>query len=118
MNQFPEFMRKSCNKVKLSIQSGEMEGHVFEGSDESQMVIWQSREGGRSETHTHDYDEYCVVVQGTFVGKVGQEMVTLGPGDECFIPAGVPHEGVYSTNYRAIDAFDGRRVERERVEKK
>jgi len=113
MNEFPEFMKKSCNKVKLNAQSGEMEGYVYEGADGSQMVIWHSREAGRSETHTHDFDEYCVVIQGAFTGRIGQEAVTLGPGEECFIPAGVPHDGVYSADYRAIDAFGGRRVERE-----
>ena len=113
MDQFPAFMRRSCNKVKLSKQAGNMEGYVFEGTDGSQMVIWHSRNGGRSEMHTHDYDEYCVVLQGTFVGSVGEETITMGPGDECVIPAGVPHDGEYSPDYRAIDAFGGPRVERE-----
>jgi len=114
MDKFPKFMRKPCNAVKLSKRSGNMEGYVFDGADGSQMVIWQSQKGGRSEMHTHDYDEYCLVVQGTFIGTVGGKKITLGPGDEAFIPAGVPHDGAYSANYRAIDAFGGRRVERKR----
>lgn len=112
MNEFPEFMRRPANAVKSSNQSGGMEGYVFEGADGSQMVIWQTRDGGRSDLHTHDFDEYCVVVQGAFVGTVGGRAITLGPGDECVIPAGVPHGGEYSANYRAIDVFGGRRVER------
>jgi quercetin dioxygenase-like cupin family protein len=112
MNEFPAFMRRSANAVEASKQAGGLEGYVFEGADGSQMVIWQGHEGGRSEMHTHDYDEYCIVLQGTFVGTVGGVKVVLGPGDEGFIPAGVPHDGEYSANYRAIDAFGGRRVRR------
>ena len=112
MNRFPSFMRRRCNAVKTSRQSGGMRGYVFEGVDGSQMVIWESPRGGVSERHVHDYDEYAIVVQGTFIGTVGRKKVTLRAGDECFIPAGVPHDGVYSRNYRAIDAFGGRRVVR------
>ena len=61
---------------------------------------------------SQDYDEYAVVLQGTFTGTVGGKPIVLGPGDECFIPAGVPHGGSYSANYRAIDAFGGQRVKR------
>ena len=112
MIQFPKFMRRRCNAVKTSRQSGGMEGYLFEGADGSQMVIWQSKRGGISEMHTHDYDEYAIVVEGTFTGTVGGKKVRLRAGDECVIPAGVPHDGVYSANYRAIDAFGGRRVVR------
>ena len=114
MTSFPPFMRKRCNAVKTSRQSGGMEGYVFEGVDGTQMVIWQSPRGGTSALHSHDFDEYAIVVQGTFKGTVGGKKVTLRAGDECYIPAGVPHDGVYSKNYRAIDAFGGRRVTRAR----
>ena len=109
MNKFPEFMRKSCNAVKV----GNLEGYVFDGADGSQMVLWYTKKGGRSAMHTHDYDEYALVVQGTFIGTIGGKKVKMKSGDECFIPAGAPHDGVYSANYRAIDAFGGKRVERE-----
>lgn len=89
-----------------------MEGYVFDGADGSQMVIWHSKKGGRSLLHTHDYDEYCIVVQGKFTGIVGGRKCCLGPGEECYIPAGISHGGVYSKNYRAIDAFGGTRVDR------
>ena len=71
MEEFPKFMRRPCNAVKVEKRSGEMEGYVFDGLDESQMVIWHSRNGGRSEMHVHDFDEYCLVIQGIFKGAVG-----------------------------------------------
>lgn len=112
MKSFPAFMRRRCNAVKGSRQAGGLKGYVFEGVDGSQMVLWQGVRGGTSTPHTHDYDEYAIVIQGEFTGTVGGRKIHLKAGEECFIPAGTPHEGVYSANYRAIDAFGARRVER------
>lgn len=112
MKSFPRFMRRRCNAVKGGRRAGGLKGYVFEGADGSQMVLWQGARGGTSARHTHDYDEYAIVIQGEFTGRVGRKKVHLKAGDECFIPAGTPHEGVYSPNYRAIDAFGARRVER------
>ena len=112
MNEFPAFMRQPENAVEVSRQAGGMEGYLFEGAGDSQVVIWQCPQGGKSPMHTHDYDEYAIVIQGTFTGTVGGKPISMGPGDECYIPAGVPHDGTYSPNYRAIDAFGGRRVKR------
>jgi quercetin dioxygenase-like cupin family protein len=115
MHEFPEFMRNAANAVKRTSRAGGMEGYVWDGADGSQVVLWHCRDGGRSEMHAHDFDEYALVVQGTFTGTAGGKPVTVGPGDECFIPAGVPHDGEYSADYRAIDAFGARRVEREQA---
>lgn len=114
MKQFPAFMRRPCNAVKTGRKTSGLAGYVFNGADGSQMVLWRSRNGGRSDRHIHDFDEYAVVIQGTFTGRIGGRKIVLGPGEECFIPAGVPHEGVYSRGYRAIDAFGGKRVCRQR----
>jgi quercetin dioxygenase-like cupin family protein len=115
MTEFPRFLRNSANAVLSDEAAGGMEGYVYDGADGSQVVLWHSAEGGASPPHKHDYDEYCIVVRGTFKGKIGGRAVEFGPGQECFIPAGVEHEGVYSSNYRAIDGFGGRRVRRKNV---
>ncbi len=112
MADFPEFLRNPANAVLSDEQAGGIKGYVYEGADGSQVVFWQSADGGASPPHTHDFDEYCIVVQGTFRGKIGGRAVEFGPGQECFIPAGVEHEGMYSPDYRAIDGFGGRRVRR------
>ena len=112
MNPFPQFMRNPENAVEASHQAGGMEGYVYDGIDGSQLVVWHCPDGGESPMHTHDYDEYAIVIQGTFTGTVDGKPIAMGPGDECFIAAGTPHDGTYSHNYRAIDAFGGRRVKR------
>lgn len=110
MKEFPAFMRHPANAVLSAGPSSALEGFLFEGRDGSQLVLWQCQAGGRSETHSHDYDEYAVVLSGIFTGMIGDRRVTMKPGDECYIPAGTPHSGEYSAGYRAIDAFGGRRV--------
>lgn len=110
MKEFPAFMRHPRNAAATGKIAADLEGYVFEGRDGSQVVLWQCKEGGRSETHVHDYDEYAVVLEGTFTGFIGDKAVVMHPGDECYIPAGTPHSGEYTANYRAIDAFGGRRV--------
>ncbi|MCF7688709.1 MAG: cupin domain-containing protein [Cephaloticoccus sp.] len=110
MKEFPAFMRQAPNAVAGSNLSEALEGYVFEGRDGTQIVLWQCQEGGTSPTHSHEYDEYAVLLSGTFTGFIGTQAVTMGPGDECHIPAGTPHSGSYSAGYRAIDAFGGKRV--------
>ena len=112
MGTFPAFLKSAPNAVLIEDPETGMEGYVFEGADGSQIVFWTCEKGGVSRTHVHDYDEYACVVEGSFVGMIGTEEVRMGPGDECVIPAGVPHSGSYSDGYRAIDAFGSKRVRR------
>lgn len=111
MKQFPEFMRTEANRA-ADVPDPSMEGLVFEGADDIQIVFWTCKEGGTQPEHAHDFWEYCLVVEGTWEGTVGDKPVHLEPGDECAIPPGVKHSGRYSAGYRAIDAFGGKRVQR------
>jgi quercetin dioxygenase-like cupin family protein len=111
MKKFPEFVMNSADQV-ANVPDPAVEGVVFEGTEGTQIVFWQCENGGESPEHVHDYWEYCVVIEGTFDGFVGSEPVHLEKGDECAIPPGVKHSGRYSSGYRAIDAFGGKRVQR------
>ena len=110
MKRYPDFITTKPNTVAGA--SPGMLGHVFEGIDGVQIVFWQCENGGVQSEHAHDFWEYALVVEGTFVGVVGGKPVNLKPGDECAIPPGVAHSGRYSKGYRAIDAFGGKRVHR------
>ena len=107
-------MRHPGNAVDTGNVAKGLVGYVFEGADGAQVVLWQCADGGVCAMHHHDYDEYAVVLQGSFTGTIGGRKVHMNAGDECFIPAGVPHDGQYSADYRAIDAFGGQRVKRAR----
>ncbi len=110
MKKFPEFIRNEKNRVPDAPEG--MEGFVFDGADGSQIVLWENRSGGSVELHQHDFWEYCLVLEGRYEGVIDGKPVTLGPGDECLIPPGVPHKGTHSENYRAKDIFGGQRIKR------
>ena len=92
LKAFPPFMRHPQNAVDTGNVARGLVGYVFEGADGSQVVLWQCADGGVSPMHRHDYDEYAVVLSGTFTGTIGGKKVRMKAGDECFIPAGVPHQ--------------------------
>lgn len=111
MKHFPDFFKKEQNEVPNAPEG--MKGYFFEGADGSQVIFWENSSGGSVPLHTHDFWEYCYVVEGVYEGIVDGKPITLGPGDECLIPPGVPHQGKHSANYRAIDIFGGPRVIRD-----
>jgi mannose-6-phosphate isomerase-like protein (cupin superfamily) len=112
MNEFPAFMKKPCNMIRLTDKGDEVgknEGILFEAKDGQQVTFWHFPEGGKVEMHSHEFAEYCVLISGSYKGIVGGKEVEMKPGDELVIPAGVPHAGEMSKNYRSMDVFGGKR---------
>src|SRR5271157_2313225 len=85
MDDFPEFMKSSANKIATSSQSTPgVEGYVFDGVDGSQMAFWTCHQTAVSATHTHEYDEYMIVVQGCCTLTIGGRRIPLRAGEEYF----------------------------------
>jgi len=119
MNDFPEFMRNPSNRIASQSQyTPGIEGYVFDGIDGSQIAIWTNRKGGISAGHTHEYDEYFVVVQGQYDVIIGGKRIPVRVGEEYFIPKGTPHGGVSLPGTRTIHAFGGKRAIREKEDEK
>ncbi|HBU69024.1 MAG TPA: cupin [Elusimicrobia bacterium] len=112
MNDFPQFMKNPVNAIAASSQSNGVEGFVFDGADGSQMAFWSCKTGGASKEHTHDFDEYMLVVEGCYTIIIHGKNIKVSAGGEYFIPAGVPHAGEFISGTRTIHAFGGRRAER------
>ena len=111
MNEFPDFMRSPANLIGKDSQfTDEIEGYVFNGADGSQMAFWTCFQDRDSKEHTHDFDEYFVVVQGRYTVIIGQEAKNIEVGQECFIPKGKPHSGKAIAGTRTIHCFGGKRV--------
>ena len=58
--------------------------------------------------HLHyDQDEWFYVVEGEFIIEIGQERVTLNPGDSILAPRQIPHAWAYigETRGRLLIAF-------------
>ena len=109
-SDFPAFVKTAGRMIHLSDRSEGCDyGVLFESPAAGQATFWCFPDGGESEEHSHAYDEYCVVISGSYKGIVGGEEVTVSAGEEILIPAGVKHGGIMSPGYRAIDVFGGKR---------
>jgi mannose-6-phosphate isomerase-like protein (cupin superfamily) len=114
MENFPEFMRKSENRISTKSQyTPGIEGYIFDGIDGSQITIWTSKNGGESAEHVHEYDEYLFVVHGIYTIIFEGKQIPIGVGEEYLIPKGIPHGGKSVPGTRTINAFGGKRAKRE-----
>ena len=113
MQDFPEFMRNPSNRIAASDQATPgVEGFVFDGADGSQMAFWTCRETAASAAHTHEYDEYMLVVQGVYTLIVDGQRIPVHAGEEYLIPRGTLHSGEVVAGTRTIHAFGGHRADR------
>jgi mannose-6-phosphate isomerase-like protein (cupin superfamily) len=111
---FPSFMKNPANRIAASSQhTPGVEGYVFDGADGGQMAFWTCREAAVSAEHVHDYDEYMVVIEGRYILLMEGRRLSLGPGQECVLPRGVPHSGLAEAGTRTIHAFGGHRADRQ-----
>jgi unsaturated pyranuronate lyase len=64
--------------------------------DEMTLLEIHYTPGVGAPLHVHDHESLAYVVKGKVKMTVGKEVYTLGPGDVCRHPRGVPHgvEGV------------------------
>lgn len=113
MNEFPEFMKNAANRIATSSQATPgVEGYVFDGADGSQMAFWTCRETASSAAHVHEFDEYMIVVEGSYTLIIDGRRIPVRAGEEFFIPRGTEHSGEAAAGTRTIHAFGGRRAER------
>jgi quercetin dioxygenase-like cupin family protein len=114
MNAFPDFMKDSANRIRTASQATPgVEGYVFDGVNGMQMAFWTCSENAKSSEHSHDYDEYMVVVQGCYTLVLDGQRIPLTPGKEYLISRGVAHAGEVAAGTRTIHAFGAHRADRE-----
>lgn len=112
MNNFPEFMKQPANRIAATSQAtAGVEGYVFDGVDGSQMAFWTCPQSASSAAHTHDYEEYMLVVRGRYTLVINGERILLKAGEEYFIPRGALHSGEVVAGMRTIHAFGGHRAD-------
>jgi len=106
-------MKQPANRIAPSAQATPgVEGYIFDGADGSQMAFWTCRKTALSAEHTHDYDEYMLVVEGCYTLIIGGQRWPVKAGEECMIPRGTAHSGEVAAGTRTIHAFGGHRADR------
>ena len=114
MKDFPAFVKNPLNRIAASSQYTEdIEGYVFDGADGSQVAFWSCDRDRVSAVHTHEFDEYVVVIQGRCVVTMGESQVELRAGDELLVPKGTPQSMTVSAGTRTVHVFGAMRAKRE-----
>lgn len=103
LTQFPDSIKESLPKA-LSTIIPELSGWVLNG-EKCQVVFWEVEKGFDSEPHSHDHDEWGIVVSGTCELTIEGHTRLYETGEEFFIPGGKAHKSKMSDNYRAVDFF-------------
>jgi len=113
MKEFPTFMKQDANRIASSSQGTPgVEGYVFDGTDGSQMAFWTCSETAASAPHSHEFDEYMLVVEGCYTLIIDGRRIPIKAGEEYFILRGVLHGGEVVAGTRTIHAFGGQRAKR------
>ncbi len=111
---FPDFMRREANKIAAASQhTSGIEGYVFDGADGSQMAFWTATVDAETEEHVHPFDEWFIVVEGTYVVLLDGTEIRVEAGQEHFIPKGTRIAGRVTAGTRTIHAFGGKRAKRQ-----
>ena len=114
MKDFTEFMNNPTNRIASQTQfTSGIEGYVYDGIDGSQMAFWTNPNGGKSVEHTHECDEYIVVVQGKYSIIIERKRIPIKVGEEYLIMKGILHGGESEPGTSTNHAFGGKRAERE-----
>ncbi|HEY5146789.1 MAG TPA: cupin domain-containing protein [Polyangiaceae bacterium] len=117
MPSFPAFMQRAANRITSSSQHASgVEGYVFDGIDGidgSQMAFWTVERDAVTAEHVHEFDEWFLVVEGSYTLTLDGREVRVGAGQEYVIPKGTRIAGRVTAGTRTVHAFGGRRAERE-----
>ena len=113
MPDFPPFMKKAANRIATVAQhTSGVEGYVFDGAEGSQMAFWTVEHDAVTAEHVHEFDEWFLVIEGSYVLTLNGEEFRVDAGQECFIPKGTKIAGRVSAGTRTVHAFGGRRAVR------
>jgi quercetin dioxygenase-like cupin family protein len=113
MTDFPNFMKHPANRIATTSQATPaVEGYIFDGADGNQMAFWTCHQTATSVPHSHDFDEYMLVVEGCYTLLIDGKRIPVHAGEEYVIPRGILHGGEVVAGTRTIHAFGGHRADR------
>jgi len=113
LKHFPDFMKNPVNRINTSQQNTpDIEGYYYEAADGSQMAFWECHSDQISKKHSHDFDEWTIIVSGEYTAIFEDKEIILKPGDELFVPKGTIQWGKCKAGTRTISAFGGQRIKK------
>jgi len=112
VKDFPSFMTGPENAIAASSRSLRVQGWVYDGADGKQVAYWTCDTDGSSEAHSHEFEEYFLVVQGQMTLLIGGERIVVEAGQEYLIEPNTLHATEHVAGTRTIHCFGGHRAAR------
>lgn len=103
LDQFPQSIKDCLPRAESTI-SNDLQGYVLSG-EKCQVVFWEVKKPFYVDVHSHNHDEWGVVISGSCEVGINGELKLYHAGEEFYIPAGLPHTSKMSADYRAVDFF-------------
>ena len=69
------------------------------------MVYWRMKAGAHAAAHKHPHEQFVWMIKGTMDFRIGNEKLTMKPGDVAVIPGGVEHEVYFTEDSEVVDFF-------------
>jgi len=100
-DQFGEYRGIGIGSIAFKVCSPDPNGLFI-------CEITLHQKGGPARHLHHDQDEWFYAVEGEFILEIGQERITLNPGDSILAPSEVPHVWAYvgDTTGRLLVTFN------------
>ncbi len=113
LGAFPAFLTGAKNRVaEASLRLPGVEASVFDGADGTQVILCHAKADAETAEEWRDFDEYLVVMEGSYLLRINGLEMELGAGREFVIPRGARIAGRFAAGTRTMHALGGRRFER------
>ncbi|MCP3136914.1 SRPBCC domain-containing protein [Pyxidicoccus xibeiensis] len=113
LGSFPTFLTTPGNRLDgAALRVPGVEVHMFDGADGNQLTLCHAKSDADTGEHLQDFEEYLVVLEGTYVLSINGTDFTLGAGREFVVPRGARIRGRYTAGTRTLHAFGGRGLKR------
>jgi quercetin dioxygenase-like cupin family protein len=89
-------------RVKQLIEG--ISGRYIHG-DQTTFGLVEIKKGSILPSHHHHHEQITYVLEGELEMTIGDETLTLGPGNFHVIPSNVPHSAVAQMDCKLIDVF-------------
>jgi quercetin dioxygenase-like cupin family protein len=82
----------TVNKLKGGPDYSSVEGGVVEG-DRMIVALMRMPAGTGAQAHSHPNEQWIYILEGTFLGKIGDSEIEAKAGSVVYVPANAVHSG-------------------------
>jgi quercetin dioxygenase-like cupin family protein len=92
------------NVKKIDMGNGVIRQDLAVGKNLN-VLHWNMADGSEVKMHTHEQEQFGLVIQGGFEMIIGNEKKRLKAGDAYIVPENIPHSFIAIGDTEAIDVF-------------